>query len=586
MTRFSFKKGVTTWQIKGMNTGGITLENNNGNTKDDYKRETATGKAGMVVTAHPVATSIGEKILREGGNAVDAAVAIQFALNIVEPMMTGIGGSGFLMVYNEKNKETKIFDGHVRAPKAAHPNMFLDEKGEVIPFKKRSIKATAVGIPGILKAMDEALSEYGSKTLAELIEPSIEFAEKGVPVNWVFCDALENFEYRLGEEARKFFIPNGKPYKAGDLLIKEKLANTYRILQRDGISAFYEGEIGEGIISCIQELGGFMELSDLQDYKATIDEPMFGTYKDYQIASSMAPSAGGFTVIQILKILESFHLEQYDVHSWEKYYLIAEAMRLAFTDKKAFLADPEFAELPLKGLLHDEYIAKRRSFINFKARNNAIDFGNPWIYDSVKQRDIIPQPNDEERSETTHFTVRDRWGNIAACTSTVEHPFGSGIMVSDYGFMLNNELTDFDSIPGGMNEVQPNKRPVSCKSPTIIFKDGEPILTLGSPGGPTIISSVVQTIINVLDLKMDLKAAIEEPRIFTPMGPHIEWESGIDMISKGHLEAMGFAFNEVPHSIGNVQAIQINPADGSSYGAADSSREGCAVGLNESDYKA
>ncbi|MFD9628448.1 gamma-glutamyltransferase [Peribacillus muralis] len=563
----------------------MTLDNNKRTTKEeDYKRETALGDAGMVVTAHPVATSVGEKILREGGNAVDAAVAIQFALNVVEPMMTGIGGSGFLMVYNAKDKATKIFDGHVRAPKAAHPNMFLDEDGEVIPFRERSIKATAIGIPGILKAMDEALSEYGSKPLEDLIEPSIEFAEKGVPVNWVLCDALENFEYRLGDEARNFFMPEGKRYKAGDLLIKEKLANTYRILQREGISAFYDGEIGKGIISCIKELGGFMELSDLQNYKATIDEPMYGTYKDYSIASSMAPSAGGFTVIQILKILESFHIEQYDVHSWEKYYLIAEAMRLAFTDKKAFLADPEFAELPLKGLMHDDYIAKRRSFINFKSRNNAIDFGNPWIYDSVNKTEVIPQPNDEDISETTHFTVRDRWGNIAACTSTVEHPFGSGIMVSDYGFMLNNELTDFDSVPGGMNEVQPNKRPVSCKSPTIIFKDGEPILTLGSPGGPTIISSVVQTIINVLDLNMDLKDAIEEPRIFTPMGPHIEWEAGMDMNSKGQLEAMGFAFNEVPHSIGNVQAIQIN-SDGSNYGAADSSREGCAIGLDETDYK-
>ncbi|WP_407406536.1 gamma-glutamyltransferase [Peribacillus sp.] len=562
------------------------MENIDEKTKEEnYKRETATGKAGMVVTAHPVATKIGEKILRDGGNAVDAAVAIQFALNIVEPMMTGIGGSGFLMVYNEKSKKTKIFDGHVRAPKAAYPELFLDENGEVIPFKERSTKGTAVGIPGILKAMDEALNEYGSKPLAELIEPSIEFAENGVPVNWVLCDALKNFEYRLGDEARNFFMPEGKPYQVGDILVKEKLANTYRILQREGVSAFYEGEIGEGIISCIKEQGGFMEMADLRDYKATVDEPMVGTYKDYKIVSSMAPSAGGFTVIQILKILESFHLEQYDVRSWEKYYLIAEAMRLAFTDKKAFLADPEFAELPLTGLMHDEYIAERRKFINFKSRNNAIDFGNPWKYDSVKQREVIQQPNDEERSETTHFTVRDRWGNIAACTSTVEHPFGSGIMVSDYGFILNNELTDFDSVPGGMNEVQPNKRPVSCKSPTIIFKDNQPILTLGSPGGPTIISSVVQTIINVLDFKMDLKAAIEEPRIFTPMGPHIEWEAGIDMNSKGHLEGMGFAFNDVPHSIGNVQAIQINPLDGSNYGAADSSREGCAMGLDEGDYQ-
>ncbi|MFJ7745888.1 gamma-glutamyltransferase [Peribacillus sp. NPDC097295] len=562
------------------------MENIDEKTKqENYKRETAIGKAGMVVTAHPVATQIGEQVLREGGNAVDAAVAIQFALNIVEPMMTGIGGSGFLMVYDAKSKKTEIFDGHVRAPKAAYPELFQDENGEVIPFKERSIKGTAVGIPGILKAMDEALDAHGSKPLADLIEPSIEFAENGVPVNWVLCDALKNFEYRLGEEARNFFMPEGKAYQVGDILVKEKLANTYRILQREGVSAFYEGEIAEGIISCIKEQGGFMEMSDLKDYKATVDEPMVGTYKDYKVVSSMAPSAGGFTVIQILKILESFHLEQYDVHSWEKYYLIAEAMRLAFTDKKAFLADPEFAELPLKGLMHDDYIAERRKFINFKTRNNAIDFGNPWKYDSVKQRAVIPQPNDEERSETTHFTVRDRWGNIAACTSTVEHPFGSGIMVSDYGFMLNNELTDFDSVPGGMNEVQPNKRPVSCKSPTIIFKDDQPILTLGSPGGPTIISSVVQTIINVLDFNMDLKAAIEEPRIFTPMGPHIEWEAGIDMNSKGHLEGMGFVFNEVPHSIGNVQAIQINPLDGSNYGAADSSREGCAMGLDETDYQ-
>lgn len=550
------------------------------------KRETAHGNAGMVVTAHPVATEIGQQILRDGGNAVDAAIAIQFALNVVEPMMTGIGGSGFMMVYDAKEKQTKIFDGHVRAPKAAYPEMFLDEKGEVIPFRERSTKATAIGVPGILKAMEKALEEYGSMPLADIIEPSLKYAEEGHPVNWVLCDTLKNFEYRLGDTARKFFMPEGTAYQEGDVLIKKELANTYRILQRDGISAFYEGEIGEAIISCVKEMGGIMELSDLRDYKVTVDKPVEGTYKDYKVVSSMAPSAGGFAVMQMLKILEPFHLEQYDVRSWEKYYLVAEAMRLAFTDKKAFISDPEFAELPLKGLFHEDYLEKRRSFINFEARNPAIDFGNPWVYDTVQERSIVRQPfeKEQELSETTHFTVRDRWGNIVACTSTVEHPFGCGIMVPEYGFFLNNELTDFDSVPGGMNQVEPFKRPVSGKSPTIIFKDGEPILTLGSPGGSTIICSVVQTILNVLDFNMDLKDAIEEPRIFTAMGPYIEWEPGMDMNSKGELEAKGFSFNDVPHSIGNVQAIQINPKDGSNYGAADSSREGCALGLDEADY--
>lgn len=554
-------------------------------TNCSYERETDTGNAGMVVSAHPVASKIGEKILLQGGNAVDAAVAIQFALNIVEPMMTGIGGSGFMMVYHQEKDTVKIYDGHVRAPQAATPELFLDEQGEVIPFRERSTKANAIGIPGILKAMDAALKDHGTMSLKDIIEPSIKVAEEGVPVNWVFCDAVENFTYRLGDDAKQLFMPEGRKMKEGDVLKKEKLADTYRILQRDGIDAFYSGEIGKAIISTIKKHGGIMELSDLENYQITIDDPLWADYKGYQIASTNAPSAGGFSVLQILKILEEFKIEQYEPRAWERYYLIAEAMRLAFSDKKAFLADPEYAELPLQGLFNKEYIEKRRSFINFKNRNNKIDFGNPWKYDTVTQREFVPQPDDKEQSETTHFTVMDRWGNIVACTSTVEHPFGSGIMVSDYGFILNNELTDFDSVPGGMNQVEPGKRPVSGKSPTIIFKDKKPVLTLGSPGGSTIISSVSQTILNVLDFNMDLKSAIEEPRIFTPMGPHIEWEAGMDMDSKGHLEGMGFVFNEKPHSIGNVQAIQIDPETGLMHGAADSSREGTAIGLNKEDYK-
>ncbi|GAM16074.1 gamma-glutamyltransferase [Mesobacillus selenatarsenatis] len=549
----------------------------------DYDRETATGKIAMAASAHPIATNAGEKILREGGNAIDAAIAIQFGLNVGEPMMTGIGGSGFFMVYHAESKTTKIFDGHTRAPKAAHSELFLDEKGEVVPFKVRSTNATGVGVPGILKAMEAARKEYGTKPLAELIEPAAQAAEKGVEVNWVMEEILNTFDYRLGEHAKELFQPGGKSLKEGDVYQKEHLAKTFRILQRNGIEAFYEGEIGEAIISTLKELGGIMEMSDLRDYEITIDEPVWGTYRDYKIASSNMPSAGGTTMLQILKLLEGYDLSKYNAKSWEKYYLFTEAMRIAFSDKIAFAGDPEFGEIPLNGLLSEEYLAERRKLINFKRRNDAVDFGNPWAYTDGQEINVVRQPfePEKERSETTHFTVMDKWGNIVACTSTVEHPFGSGIMVKDHGFVLNNELTDFDAVPGGLNEVQPGKRPVSCKTPTIVFKDDEPVLTLGSPGGPTIIGSVFQTLVNVLDFGMDLKDAIEEPRIFNSTGPLIGWESGISMEAKGELESMGFEFADGPFPLGNVQAIKINREKGLIYGAADSSREGKATGLDE-----
>jgi gamma-glutamyltranspeptidase/glutathione hydrolase len=545
--------------------------------------QSAVGKISMAASAHPVATDAGEKILRDGGNAIDAAIAIQFGLNVGEPMMTGIGGSGFFMVYHAESKTIKIFNGHTRAPAAAHPKLFLDEKDEVIPFRTRSTDAIGVGVPGILKAMEAARQEYGTKPLAELIEPAAQAAEKGVEVNWVMEESLRTFDYRLGEHAKKLFMPGGKSLKEGDVYQKDHLAKAFRVLQRDGIDAFYEGEIGEAIISTLKKLGGIMEMSDLKNYKISIDEPVWGNYRGFDIASVNMPSAGGTTMLQILKILEKFDLSQYDSKSWQKYYLFTEALRIAFSDKIAFSGDPDFNDIPLNGLLNEEYLAKRRELINFVRRNDAVDFGNPWAYINGNKIDVVRQPfePEKERSETTHFTVMDRWGNIVACTSTVEHPFGSGIMVEGFGFVLNNEMTDFDAVPGGLNEIQPGKRPVSCKAPTIVFKDEKPVLTLGSPGGPTIVGSVFQTIVNVLDFGMELKDAIEEPRIFNSSGPLVAWEAGISMESKGKLESMGFEFADGPFPIGNVQAIQIDPETGHMHGAADSSRQGKATGLDE-----
>lgn len=557
---------------------------NSSRNKDSLKqRQSAVGKISMVASAHPVATDAGEKILREGGNAIDAAIAIQFGLNVGEPMMTGIGGSGFIMVYHAETNTIKTYNGHTRAPAAAHPKLFLDENEEVIPFRTRSTDAIGVGVPGILKAMEAARQEYGTKPLAELIEPAAQAAEKGVEVNWVMEEILHTFDYRLGGEAKELFMPGGKSLKEGDIYQKDHLAKAFRLLQKEGIEAFYEGEIGEALISTLKKLGGIMEMSDLKEYKISIDEPVWGSYRGYDIASVNMPSAGGTTMLQILKILEKFDLSQYEPKSWQKYYLFTEAMRIAFSDKIAFSGDPDFNDIPLNGLLNQEYLDKRRELINFVRRNDAIDFGNPWEYSNKNKIDVVRQPfePEKERSETTHFTVMDRWGNIVACTSTVEHPFGSGIMVEGFGFVLNNELTDFDAIPGGLNEIQPGKRPVSCKTPTIVFKDGTPILTLGSPGGPTIVGSVFQTLVNVIDFKMSIKDAIEEPRIFNSSGPLVAWEAGISMESKGKMESMGFEFADEPFPIGNVQAIQIDADSGLIYGAADSSRGGKVTGLDE-----
>ncbi|WP_231688076.1 gamma-glutamyltransferase [Bacillus sp. FJAT-18017] len=542
------------------------------------ERETAKGKYGMVATAHPLATKIGADILKNGGNAIDAAVAIQFALNVGEPSNTGIGGSGFFMVYHKDTGATKIFDGHSEAPAAAHPEMFLDENGEVIEFRKRSTHATAVGIPGILKAMDAALKEYGTKPLSELVEPAAQACEEGIPMNWVHMDMLDKFNYRLGNEARKLYFSEG--LEEGHILKKPHLARTFRLIGEEGVEVFYEGEIAEAIVNTIRDHGGFMTLDDLKKYTHTVDEPVRGSYRGYDIASASPPTAGGPSLLYILSLLENFDLKSYGLKSWEKYYLFAEIMRLAFSDKVAYMGDPRSTDIPLKGLSDERYLAERLAQINFEFRNPDIDFGNPWKYEGKEGRPVVRQPADAEQSETTHFTVADAFGNIVACTSTVEHPFGTGIIVPGYGFFLNNELTDFDPLPGGVNEPGPGKRPVSCKSPTILFKDGKPVLTLGSPGGPTIIASVFQTIVNIVDFGMSLKDAIEEPRIFCAPGQLISWEQGIDMVAKGKLESMNFEFGEEPHVIGNVQAIQLDHENDEMYGAADSSREGSASAID------
>ncbi|SEN15138.1 gamma-glutamyltransferase [Lihuaxuella thermophila] len=547
--------------------------------KQSSSSPVATGNAGMVVTAHPLASKVGADVLARGGNAVDAAVAIQFALNVTEPMMSGIGGGGFMMVYDAKTKKVSIIDSRERAPASAHPRMFLDENGKEIPFEIRSTRGYAVGVPGTLKGLQTALNKWGTRPMAQLIEPAIRLAEKGVPVNWVLARDIHEFQDRLSPEAKKVFVPGGNPLKEGDLLVQKDLAKTFRLIQSKGVDAFYKGPIGQALVKAVNEKGGNMQLADLKRYQVTEDAPIWGEYEGYRVATMPPPSSGGVTMLQILKLLDKVDAKEKGVRSADKYHLFTEAMHLAYADRGAYLGDPEFVDMPLKGLLDPRYIEERAALIDPDKANPNVKPGDPWKYEGrTPAKKGVPQ--DHRPGQTTHFTVADRWGNLVSYTTTIEQEFGTGIMVPGYGFLLNNELTDFDAIPGGPNEVQPNKRPRSSMTPTIVFKDGKPVMTVGSPGGSTIIASVFQVMFNKLSYGMSLKDAIEEPRIFSSSYPNIRWEQGVPDEVRAALAERGHSWESSPTEIGNVNALWIDHKTGNYLGAGDSSRESTAIGLN------
>ncbi|MFC0274993.1 gamma-glutamyltransferase [Metabacillus herbersteinensis] len=548
----------------------------------DQYSQVDVGKDGMVASAHPLASQIGADVLKKGGNAIDAAVAIQFALNVVEPMMSGIGGGGFMMVYDGKTKETTIINSRERAPAGASPDMFLDENGKPISFSERSTGGTAVGVPGTLNGLETALGIWGTRPMQQLIGPAIKLADKGFPIDSVLADAIgDNEEKLIRSAAGEIFVPNGTPLQEGDKLIQKDLAKTFKMIRSGGADAFYKGEIAEALAAVVQDFGGSMTSEDLKKYDVTIDKPIWGDYQGYQIASMPPPSSGGVFLLQMLKILDDYNLSQYDKGSWEKYHLLAETMHLAYADRAAYAGDPEFVNVPLNGLLNPDYIKERQELISLNAVNSKPEAGKPWKYEAdTANYEQTSQPNDRQYGETTHFTVTDRWGNVVSYTTTIEQVFGTGIMVPGYGFMLNNELTDFDAVPGGANEVQPNKRPLSSMTPTIVFEDDQPVLTVGSPGGPTIITSVLQTILHAIEYDMELKAAVEEPRIYTNNLSSYRYEDGISPDVIGQLNAMGHRFGPNPVTIGNVQSILIDHESGTFKGVADSSRNGAAIGVD------
>ncbi len=540
----------------------------------------ATGKNGMVSASHPEASKAGTEMLRKGGNAVDAAAAVVFALNVAEPMMSGIGGSGFMMVHSGDTGKTVVVNGHTKAPKAAHPKLFFDENDEIIPFPKRSTSGDAIGVPGTLMSVAKALEEYGTMSLADVLEPAIKLAEEGVEVNWVLAHHIELFKERMSDETKELFFPNGKPLQKGDLLVQKELAKTFKLIQKKGPDVFYKGEIADAIVNHVQKWGGKLEKEDLEEYEATIDEPVWGEFMDHQMASCPPPSSGGITTLQILEMLERLNIENYKVDSPEKYYYLSEAMRLAFADRAAYMGDPDFNDMPINGMRSPEYIAERIKLIDPEKKNPNIEFGNPWAYQEGGGGRVNEKKFERPIGQTTHYAVADNYGNVVSHTLTLEHPFGSGFLVPEYGLMLNNEVTDFDPEPGGPNEIEGGKRPLSSKTPSILFKDGKPVLAVGSPGGPTIIASVSQVVLNMLAYDMTLKDAIDEARIYNGEYPLQIWEGGIPLETREKLKEKDHEWDEEPRGlgIGNVQGIWIDHKHGLFHGACDMTRQGMPMG--------
>jgi gamma-glutamyltranspeptidase/glutathione hydrolase len=565
-------------------------------------------RGGVVTTSEPAAAQVGADILRMGGNAFDAAAAVQFALNVVEPQSSGVGGGGFMMIHLAKEKSTFVIDCRESAPAAATPDMFASQPS----FAVRSTSGYAVGLPGTLLCVTTALDNWGTFELSEVLQPAIDMADKGIRVCSRLADSI--LSSRLGneignpayDEARNVFRPGGVPLEEGDLLVQPDLAATFRLIADKGSDVFYTGAIAQAIVdtqlatrSGNPDGVGRMTLQDLADYQVAIREPVEGNYRGYRIVGMPPPSSGGLTSIQILKMLERFPIgdedQGYGFGSTSTLNVMIEAGRLAFADRAIWIGDDDFVEVPTTGLLSDEYAAERSALIDPFSRQAFVEAGDPWPYDSgdSKGKPNSAQLADEEGRNTTHFSIVDRDGNIVTWTSTIESGWGTGLMVPGYGFMLNNELTDFNSTPQynpdpnnfnpGANDVAPGKRPRSSMAPTIIFDGEKPVAAFGSPGGSTIIWSVVNMSLNLIDHEMVVQEAVDAPRIAqTSANGSTSRELGFKDQVVQELIDLGQTLR-APSVIGSVQTVIIDQQGQRQLGAADKRRIGGVVSVRRNE---
>jgi gamma-glutamyltranspeptidase/glutathione hydrolase len=530
---------------------------------------------GMVVTSHTLATEVALGVLKDGGNAIDAAVTAGFALSVTQPRSGNIGGGGFMLISSEKKKAVVAIDYREKAPAGATRDMFLGADGNVDQTLSRFSHASA-GVPGTVAGLALALKKYGTITLAQSLAPAIELAEKGFVVTPRFAKGIKSkqkrlFKYPAGK--KKFLKSNGDFYEPGDRYVQSELAETLRRIARNGTKGFYEGKTAELIVAEMQKGNGLITLKDLKNYRPKIRRPVKGTYRGFDIFSMSPPSSGGAHIIQILNILEKYPIANLGHNSAKTIHLMAEAMKRAYADRSKYLGDSDFVDVPLDSITSKQYAAFLRK---------AIDPNMASV-----SKEILPgDPVGFESNETTHFSIVDKYGNAVANTYTINFSYGSGIVVAGGGFLLNNEMDDFSAKPGvpnayGLiggeaNKIEPGKRMLSSMSPTIVLKNGKNFLVAGSPGGSRIITTTLQVIMNVIDHRLNVQAAVNAPRIHHQWLPdEIRIEEGISPDTLRLLEGMGHTITE-KSSMGAIQSIMIGE-DGTMYGGADPRRSTSAA---------
>ncbi len=527
---------------------------------------------GMVASQEAVATRVGVEVLRAGGNAVDAAAAVGFALAVTLPRAGNLGGGGFMLIHLAESGETVALDYRETAPAGATRDMYLDAEGEVDKERAR-FSHLSVGVPGTVAGLALAVERYGRLPLAQVLAPAIRLAEEGIVVTRDLARSLEQRRERLARwpaSAAIFLKPDGALYRPGDRLRQADLAWSLRQIADQGPAAFYEGLIARKIVAEMAAHEGLITAADLRAYRAVIREPVRGRYRGVEIASMPPPSSGGVHLVQILNILEGYPIGALGHNGAETLHLMAEAMKLAYADRSEHLGDPDFWPVPVAGLTDKSYAQKLAEGIDRRRARPA---------DEIKPGAPAPY----ESPDTTHFSVMDRAGNVVSNTTTINFSYGTGIVAAGTGILLNNEMDDFSAKPGvpnayglvggAANAVEPGKRPLSSMTPTILFENGRPLLATGSPGGSRIITTVLQVVMNVVDHGMNVAAASAAPRVHHQWLPdQLRVETGLSpdtlqaLAAKGHEIELGNAMGST-QTVGRVEGIFVGASDPRRLGA-------------------
>ena len=540
----------------------------------DYKERflPVIARNGMVVGPEQLAAEVGAQILRQGGNAIDAAVATGFALAVTYPRAGNLAGGGFMLIHLADDDRETLIDYRETAPAAASRDMFLDNEGN-LDKQREYFSLQSAGVPGTVAGMLYALEKYGTLTREQALAPAIALARDGIPVSYsLFFEisaSAQNLRKNPAAE-RQFFQPDGSAYAVGDIWRQPDLAWTLSEISEEGINGFYAGEVAQLITTEMESGGGLITAQDLADYRVVERQPVRGTYKDFEIVSTPPPSSGGVHIVQMLNILEGYDLQAMGHNSAAYIHHLTESMKLAYADRSLYLADPDFVDVPVTQLVDKAYAEQQRQRIDSNVATPSVDIAPGQLLGS-------------ESTETTHYSVADRFGNVVSNTYTLNFSFGSNIVVPGTGMLLNNEMADFASSPGSANafglvqgeanKIEPGKRPLSSMSPTIVFRAGEPWLATGSPGGSVIISTVLQTTLNAMVFDMNIATAAAEPRMHHQWMPDVlKMEEGFSLDTVRLLQAMGQNVDMASRTTGRTNSIMLD--EGWLYGSSDTRRPG------------